>query len=69
MTGGDFAGWQLACRARFDRALDTALPPADTYPARLHAAMRASGALKRDVAFAACVDTALAEKVVHATPA
>ena len=40
MTGGDFAGWQLACRARFDRALDTALPPADTYPARLHAAMR-----------------------------
>ena len=36
---------------------------------RLHAAMRASGALKRDVAFAACVDTALAEKVVHATPA
>ncbi len=36
---------------------------------RLHAAMRASGALSRDVAFEACVDTALAEKVVRATRA
>lgn len=36
---------------------------------RLHAAMRASGALSRDVAFEACVDTALAEKVVCATRA
>lgn len=34
---------------------------------RLHAAMRASGALSRDVAFEACVDTALAEKVVRST--
>ena len=36
---------------------------------RLHAAMRASEALERDIAFEACVDTALAEKVVRATPA
>ncbi|MDP1750331.1 MAG: ABC transporter substrate-binding protein, partial [Reyranella sp.] len=35
---------------------------------RLHAAMRASGALSRDIAFEACVDTALAEQVVRATP-
>ena len=34
---------------------------------RLHAAMRASGALSRDVAFEACVDTSLAEKVVRST--
>ena len=40
MTGGDFAGWQQARRARFDAALEAALPTADTYPARLHAAMR-----------------------------
>ena len=40
MTGGDFAGWQQARRARFDAALEAALPPSDTYPARLHAAMR-----------------------------
>ncbi|TAJ40495.1 MAG: ABC transporter substrate-binding protein [Reyranella sp.] len=33
---------------------------------RLHAAMRASGALSRDIAFAACVDTAMAEKAVRA---
>jgi hypothetical protein len=31
--------------------------------------MRASGALSRDIAFEACVDTALAEKVVSATRA
>ena len=36
---------------------------------RLHAAMRASGALSRDIAFEACVDTAMAEGVVRATPA
>jgi len=36
---------------------------------RLHAAMRAAGALSRDIAFEACVDTALAEKVVRPTPA
>jgi NitT/TauT family transport system substrate-binding protein len=36
---------------------------------RLHAAMRASGALSRDIAFEACVDTAMAEQVVCATPA
>ncbi|MDI1282881.1 MAG: ABC transporter substrate-binding protein [Reyranella sp.] len=35
---------------------------------RLHAAMRASGALSRDIAFEACVDTAMAAGVV-ATPA
>ena len=29
--------------------------------------MRASGALSRDVAFEACVDTSLAEKVVRST--
>jgi NitT/TauT family transport system substrate-binding protein len=33
---------------------------------RLHAAMRASGALTRDIAFEACVDTAIAEKAVRA---
>lgn len=32
---------------------------------RLHAAMRASGALSRDIAFEACVDTAMAEKAVR----
>jgi len=32
---------------------------------RLHAAMRASGALSRDIAFEACVDTAMAEKVAR----
>lgn len=36
---------------------------------RLHAAMRASGALSRDIAFEACVDTAMAAQVVRATPA
>lgn len=33
---------------------------------RLHAALRASGALTRDIAFEACVDTAMAEKAVRA---
>jgi NitT/TauT family transport system substrate-binding protein len=33
---------------------------------RLHAAMRASGALSRDIAFEACVDTAMAEKAMRA---
>ncbi|MBI3199457.1 MAG: ABC transporter substrate-binding protein [Rhodospirillales bacterium] len=32
---------------------------------RLHAAMRASGALSRDITFEACVDTAMAERVVR----
>ena len=32
---------------------------------RLHAAMRASGALSRDIAFEACVDTAMAERAVR----
>lgn len=37
---------------------------------RLHAAMRAAGALTRDIAFEACVDTAMAEKVAREpTPA
>jgi NitT/TauT family transport system substrate-binding protein len=36
---------------------------------RLHAAMRASGALTRDIAFEACVDTAMAEQAVRSTPA
>jgi NitT/TauT family transport system substrate-binding protein len=31
---------------------------------RLHAAMRAFGTLKRDIAFESCVDTALAEKAI-----
>ena len=34
---------------------------------RLHAAMRASGALSRDIAFEDCVDTAMAEGVVRTT--
>lgn len=33
---------------------------------RLHAAMRAAGVLSRDIAFEACVDTALARRVVRA---
>jgi NitT/TauT family transport system substrate-binding protein len=33
---------------------------------RLHAAMRASGALSRDIAFEACVDTAMAAKAARA---
>ena len=36
---------------------------------RLHAAMRAAGVLSRDIAFEACVDTALARQVVQADPA
>jgi NitT/TauT family transport system substrate-binding protein len=31
---------------------------------RLHAAMRAAGALRRDIAFEACVDTKLAEQAI-----
>jgi hypothetical protein len=31
--------------------------------------MRASGALTRDIAFEACVDTAMAEQAVRSTPA
>jgi len=31
---------------------------------RLHAAMRAAGALNRDIAFEACVDTSLAERAI-----
>ncbi len=40
MNRCDFTGWEAAHRARLHAALDTALPPADAYPARLHAAMR-----------------------------
>ena len=40
MSGLDFSAWQLARRQHFDAALAAALPPADTYPARLHTAMR-----------------------------
>lgn len=36
---------------------------------RLHGAMRAAGVLSRDIAFEACVDTALAGRVVQAAPA
>jgi NitT/TauT family transport system substrate-binding protein len=36
---------------------------------RLHAAMRAAVVLSRDIAFEACVDTALARQVVQADPA
>ena len=35
---------------------------------RLAAAMRSGGALKRDIPFAECVDTSLAEQVVAANP-
>ena len=40
MNRCDFTTWEAAHRARLHAALDTALPPADTYPARLHTAMR-----------------------------
>ena len=40
MSGLDFFEWQRAQQTRFDAALEAALPPADTYPARLHGAMR-----------------------------
>jgi farnesyl diphosphate synthase len=40
VTGCDFKGWQAARLARFHAALDATLPAADTYPARLHTAMR-----------------------------
>jgi len=40
MSGLDFPSWKQGRRTRFDAALDAALPPADTYPARLHGAMR-----------------------------
>lgn len=40
MNSADFSAWQQARRAGFDAALEAALPPADTYPARLHGAMR-----------------------------
>ncbi|MES2884796.1 MAG: farnesyl diphosphate synthase [Pseudomonadota bacterium] len=36
----DFKAWEASRRARLHTALDAALPPADTYPARLHGAMR-----------------------------
>ena len=34
------AGWQAACRERVEAVLAAAMPPADSEPARLHAAMR-----------------------------
>ena len=40
MNRCDFTAWEAAHRARLHAALDAALPPADAYPARLHAAMR-----------------------------
>ena len=40
MTPFDFPAWQAARSARLHAALDAALPAADTYPARLHGAMR-----------------------------
>lgn len=40
MNTSDFIAWEAARRARLQAALDAALPPADAYPARLHAAMR-----------------------------
>lgn len=40
MSQSDFRDWQQARTSRFQAALDQALPSADTYPARLHAAMR-----------------------------
>ncbi|MDO9453528.1 MAG: polyprenyl synthetase family protein [Stagnimonas sp.] len=40
MNRCDFTAWEAARRARLHAALDAALPQADAYPARLHAAMR-----------------------------
>lgn len=40
MSHCDWIGWQAAHRARLHGALEAALPPASTYPARLHGAMR-----------------------------
>ncbi len=40
MNRCDFTAWEAARRARLQLALDAALPPADTYPAHLHQAMR-----------------------------
>lgn len=40
MNGCDLMAWDAAHRARLHAALDAALPPADTHPARLHSAMR-----------------------------
>ncbi|ROH90847.1 geranyl transferase [Stagnimonas aquatica] len=40
MNRCDFSAWELSRRARLHAALDAALPPAETYPARLHGAMR-----------------------------
>ncbi len=40
MKHGDFTAWESARLARFHKALDAALPPGNTYPARLHEAMR-----------------------------
>jgi len=40
MSHCDWVGWQSARRARLHGALEAALPPAETYPARLHGAMR-----------------------------
>lgn len=40
MSSCELVAWEAAQRARLHAALDAALPPADTYPARLHGAMR-----------------------------
>lgn len=40
MSSCDLVAWEAAQRARLHAALDAALPPRDTYPARLHGAMR-----------------------------
>jgi geranylgeranyl pyrophosphate synthase len=40
MNRCDYSAWELSRRARLHAALDSALPPADSYPARLHGAMR-----------------------------
>ncbi|MES2684034.1 MAG: farnesyl diphosphate synthase [Pseudomonadota bacterium] len=40
MNRCDFRAWDAARRARLHAAFEAALPPADTYPARLHEAMR-----------------------------
>lgn len=40
MSHCDWIAWQAARQARLQGALDAALPPAETYPGRLHTAMR-----------------------------
>ena len=40
MNRCDFSAWELSRRSRLHAALELALPAADSYPARLHGAMR-----------------------------